>query len=138
MITREVLQILEVITTPKSSDKRRRIHTGTGVCVEEKIGMIKAIRPKSNVNIGTNKLATNTFGDNSIGAFHRAKLMTAIRASRTNSKAVALKELSSFNRTIHLSTLIESLGSLTVILCFRLVTPFSRLNKPRMLLMVLP
>ena len=61
-----------------------------------------------NVNISTDKLCTNTVCNSSMGVFHRAKLMTAIRASRTNSKTVVLKELSYFSRTIHFSTLIEA------------------------------
>ena len=54
--------------------------------------MIKVIRPKSIVNIGTNKLGTNTVCNSSIGAFHRAKLLTAIRSSRTDSKAMTIKK----------------------------------------------
>ena len=70
--------------------------------------MIKAIRPKTNVNIGTNKLCTDTVSNSLLGAFHRAKLMTAIKASRTDSEAVTLKELSYFSRILHLSTIIEA------------------------------
>ena len=53
--------------------------------------MIKAVRAKTNVNIGTNRFGINTIGNSVMGAFHRAKLMTAIRASWTDSKAVSLK-----------------------------------------------
>ena len=64
--------------------------------------------PNSNVNISTNKLGTNTVCNSSMGAFPRAKLMTAFRSSRTESKTMTLKELSYFSRTIHLSTLIKA------------------------------
>ena len=70
--------------------------------------MTKVTRPTTDVNIDTKKLGTNAVGNSSMGAFHRAKLMTAIRARRTDSKTVALKKLSYFIRTIHFSTLIEA------------------------------
>ena len=70
--------------------------------------MIKAIWPELDVNIGSNKLGTDTVSNSTVGAFNRAKLMTAIRTSRTNSKAMPFKELSGFSRTIHFSTLIEA------------------------------
>ena len=92
----------------KSSFKTRRIYTGTGVCIEKAKGMVKTVRPKLNVNICTNKLGTNTVCNCWMGASHRAKLMTAIRTSKTDSNTVTLKELAYFCRTIFFSCLIKT------------------------------
>ena len=70
--------------------------------------MIKTIRSKSNVSIGTTKLGTNTVCNSLMGAFYRVKLMTAIKSSRTDSKAVTLKEFSYFSKTIHFFSLIKA------------------------------
>ena len=70
--------------------------------------MIKTIRPKTNVNIGTKKFGMNTVGNSSMVVFHRATLMIAIRAGRTNSEAVSLRQLSYFSRTINVFPLIEA------------------------------
>ena len=107
-LTTKVFLILEIIRTTKSSFKTRKIYSGIAVFIEKTKSMVKAIRSKSDVNVCTIKLDTNTDGNCMMDTFHRTKLLTAIRTSRTDSKAVTLQELSYFCRTIPFSTLIES------------------------------
>lgn len=69
--------------------------------------MIKVVRQKSDVNIGSNKLSTNIVSNSTMGALNRIELMTTFRTRRIDSEAVSFKELSNFSRTIHFSTMIE-------------------------------